>query len=143
MVKEKKLEVKSCSRCRKIYEPYLDSPVCPLCYDILNKQFKRVKLYIRQNEHAGIEEIADICAVPSKQLIRWVREERLFFSETSDVSIPCLECGESIRLGKYCEPCKRKIDRSLREVKAVYVEKNDRVIVKSKSTKRLRFGDDT
>ena len=51
--------------------------------------------------------------VTSAQIRKWIREERLAFSETSDVAINCEKCGKRILTGRYCENCKREVMNQL------------------------------
>ncbi len=140
MVKTKKMEVTSCRRCRKFFKPYSESVYCPVCQEYVNKTFRRVKTYIRENKHAGIDEISEACAISAKQIIQWVREERLFFTEGSDVRIPCTQCGNPISIGKYCDPCKRKNDKSIKDLRSALVTNENLIAMPRQSSKRLRFG---
>lgn len=47
---------------------------------------------------------------------QWIREERLEFTADSPVKIPCENCGEMIRSGKYCDKCKREMTNNLSSV---------------------------
>ena len=49
--------------------------------------------------------MAEVVGVKVSQIQRWVREERLCFSEESAVMIDCERCGAMIRSGRYCKEC--------------------------------------
>lgn len=74
-----KMKVNACIKCKGLFQTFVKADVCPICQDILNKKFRTVKVYIRDNKEAGIEEVSQSCNVDPKQILRWVREERLFF----------------------------------------------------------------
>ena len=40
--------------------------------------------------------------------LRWIREERLAFSDDAQVGLECEGCGKMIRTGRFCETCKAK-----------------------------------
>lgn len=104
------INVKACVKCRRIFQATVDTDNCPECNIILEQIYKNVRLYIRRNKLVGLHEVSEECNVSVRQLIKWVREERILFLESSGVGIPCLNCGISIRAGKYCIPCLKKIE---------------------------------
>lgn len=120
------MNVRNCRKCGKLFNHISGLPICPACKDKLEEKFQEVKKYIRENRMADIKEVAEECEVEVGQIQQWIREERLEFTADSPVKIPCENCGEMIRSGKYCEKCKREMTNSLSSVmekpKAVLVE---------------------
>lgn len=120
------MNVRNCRKCGKLFNHIAGLPICPACKDKLEEKFQAVKKYIRENRMADIKEVAEECEVEVGQIQQWIREERLEFTEDSPVKIPCENCGEMIRSGKYCEKCKREMTNNLSSVmekpKAVLVE---------------------
>ena len=120
------MNVRNCRKCGKLFNYISGMPICPACKDKLEEKFQEVKKYIRENRMADIKEVADECEVEVGQIQQWIREERLEFTADSPVKIPCENCGEMIRSGKYCEKCKREMTTNLSSViekpKAVLVE---------------------
>jgi len=110
------MNLKTCNRCGKIYETFLDINNCPKCHRLLEEQLDMVKTFMGVNVSANMEEISIALKVPSKQLLAWAREERIEFSESSGVVIPCLKCRGPIRQGKYCVICKAEIMADLESV---------------------------
>ena len=45
--------------------------------------------------------------VDVKQVKKWVREERLFFTDDSPVKINCEGCGVQIATGRFCDKCRK------------------------------------
>lgn len=120
------MNVRNCRKCGKLFNHIAGLPICPACKDKLEEKFQEVKKYIRENRMADIKEVAEECEVEIGQIQQWIREERLEFTADSPVKIPCENCGEMIRSGKYCEKCKREMTNNLSSVmekpKAVLVE---------------------
>lgn len=120
------MNVRNCRKCGKLFNHIAGLPICPACKDKLEEKFQEVKKYIRENRMADIKEVAEECEVEVGQIQQWIREERLEFTADSPVKIPCENCGEMIRSGKYCEKCKREMTNNLSSVmekpKAVLVE---------------------
>lgn len=98
-------EVRVCKSCKKIFQTMTDAQLCNECKEALEKEFKRAKLYIRNNPGAGVKDVSEALKIPPKQILQWVREDRLYFAEDLKVQIPCMLCGVMIRSGKYCLKC--------------------------------------
>lgn len=138
-----KMQVKVCESCKGLYQTNVPSDQCPICQGITNRLFGKVKSYIRSHRSADVQEVAKACHVSAKQILKWVREERLYFDDESKVALPCLQCGTLISSGKYCEACKKKMHKTL---KSVYVKSDSKErqpstdrMVAIKTSERLRF----
>jgi len=114
------VQVKACIKCKGLFETMSEREVCPRCLEYLEKQFKVVRRFVREHDLAGIEEVSETCGITIKQLLEWIREEKLSFSKESKVGVPCLACGISIPMGKYCVTCQTKLSKNLR---SAYVKK--------------------
>ena len=51
--------------------------------------------------------------VSVKQIKQWVREERLSFTEESQITLECENCGAKILTGRFCEKCKTVLHNDL------------------------------
>lgn len=130
-------KVKSCKKCKSLFETSMEQEICPVCKDRLNKVFDKVRVYIRRNIRADVQEVSEKCDVTTKQIMDWVREERLFFTEDSNVTLPCIECGEMIRIGKYCESCKKKVHKVLKS-SMISNEKSNEETISSLTGRKMR-----
>ena len=70
--------------------------ICQDCKDSMEKRFYDVKEYIRENPKCNIQEVSDAMEVSKHQIRQWVREERLQFSEDSNIALQCEKCGAKI-----------------------------------------------
>lgn len=138
-----KNKVVACSKCHRLFNTVIDTDTCPECNIILEQIYKNVKKYIRSNSLAGIAEVSLECNISTKQILKWIREERLIFAKDSEVGIPCLNCGITIRSGKYCIPCTKKVVNTLSSayIKPVEDEINDHVVTKKSKMHSRRFLD--
>lgn len=135
------MNVRNCRKCGKLFNHIVGIPICPECKEKLEKKFQEVKKYIREHNMAGIKEVAEACEIEPGQIQQWIREERLEFTEDSPVKIPCENCGEMIRSGKYCEKCKREMANNLQSV----IEKPRKIVEEPKKIQstgnKMRFLD--
>lgn len=107
------MDVRNCRNCGRMFN-YLGGPsVCPICRDSAEKDYEKVRDYIRENPHSNIQKIADDCEVSVQQINQWVREERLEFSKDSPIMLNCENCGDPIRTGRFCEKCKNNMASNL------------------------------
>ncbi len=110
------MEVRNCAECGKMFNYIGGPPLCSMCIKELEEKFQTVKEYIYDNPRASINEVAEENKVSIRQIKRWVREERLAFSEDSPTGIECKSCGKSIKTGCYCDKCKRALEQQLGNV---------------------------
>ena len=110
------MDVRTCKRCKKIFNYVTGQPVCGQCKKELEVIFKDVRTYIRRNPSASIQQVADECKVDVKQIRQWIREERLSFTSDSAVGIDCEKCGKTIKTGRFCEECKTETMNDLNSV---------------------------
>ena len=130
------MEIRTCKQCKRIFN-YLTGPsICPACKDKLEEKFIEVKEYIRDNPKEGINGVAKANDVSVNQIRRWIREERLSFSEDSGIGIDCESCGKMIRSGRLCQSCK---DKLLGKVDAMYRTDESIVAKKHREAARMRF----
>lgn len=103
------MEVENCRSCKRLFN-YISGPrICPACRDKLEDKFIQVREYVRENPNKNISDISRDMDVSMQQINNWIRQERLVFTEDSDVTIACEKCGAAIRTGRYCENCKKKV----------------------------------
>ena len=110
------MEVRNCKGCGRLFN-YVSgvsyTNLCPRCIEQLEEKFQQAKKYIEDNKGAGVKEVAEAVDVKVSQIERWIREERLCFSDESAVMIGCERCGTMIRSGRFCEACKSNMTRAL------------------------------
>lgn len=107
------MEVRNCRGCGRIFNYMGGTPLCPACIKVLEERFQVTKTFIRENPHASIQEVSEECEVSIPQIKRWIREERLAFSDESQVGLECEGCGTMIRTGRFCDNCKSRMANQL------------------------------
>ena len=132
------MEVGGSKQCKRLFN-YLSGPsICGACKDVLEEKFIHVKEYIREHPKEGINEVAEANEVTANQIRRWIREERLAFSEESGVGLDCESCGRLIKSGRLCPECKEKF---VGTVDALYGKGNSVVEKKHREAARMRYMD--
>lgn len=132
------MEVRACKQCKRLFNYLSGAPICPGCKAKLEEKFQKVKEYVRENPRDGIAEVAEANDVSTNQIRRWIREERLSFSEESGVGIDCESCGALIKSGRLCQKCK---DKLMGRVDALYGTNESIVEKKHREAARMRFLD--
>lgn len=110
------MDVRNCRNCGRLFNYIGGTPVCPTCAREIEEKFGVVKEYIRDNPRATIQQVSDDNEVSIQQINKWIREERLCFSEDSVVGVSCENCGAMIRTGRFCPVCKDKLANTLNSV---------------------------
>lgn len=132
------MEVRNCKVCGSLFNYIGGAPLCAACQRDADNKFDQVKQYIYDNPNANIHKVAEDNEVTIGQLKKWVKEERLEFTETSAAMLDCESCGTPIRTGRFCNMCKDKIQNKLG---SVYQEKKPEVKKQTKERDRMRFLD--
>ncbi len=101
-----------CKKCSKLYQSFGNAPYCPACMDELERNFELVKEYIYEHPQANAVEVSKETGVPEKDIFYFLREGRLSVNEGSGMLL-CENCGRSITTGRYCEACKKSLEREL------------------------------
>lgn len=110
------MEVRNCKECGKIFNYMEGAPLCPACVKKMNEKYEQVKEYVYDHPGVSINQVAEDNEVTVQQIKRWVREEKLAFSETSDIGIECEKCGAMIKTGRFCKTCKRVMEKSFNKM---------------------------
>lgn len=107
------MDVRNCKDCGKLFNYIGGAPLCQTCLKKLDDKFAQVKEYVYDHPGAGIQEVAEENEVTSGQIQKWIREEKLAFSDDSPIGIACESCGTTIKTGRFCKKCKDKMVNNL------------------------------
>lgn len=69
--------LKTCKRCFTIYHAHDTSDYCPKCVQAIEQAYRIVKIYVKENPNADINEVASECMISHKLLRQWVYEGKL------------------------------------------------------------------
>jgi len=106
------------ANCRICGKPIIASEnmLCSKCYKEREEKFERVKAYLRIVPGARISEIERETGVEGGMILEFLKEGRLaLLHPDPSVDLRCVECGEPITTGLYCEGCKRRMVEELKE----------------------------
>ena len=107
------MDVRNCRTCGKLFNYIGGASICPACNKALDEKFILVKDYIYKNPGVGMNEVSEAIDVSVPQIQKWIREERLAFTEGSLAGIECENCGATILTGRFCKACKDKLANNL------------------------------
>ena len=107
------MNVTNCRSCGRLFNVIDGERLCPECQKKLDERFKDAKEYLHDHPDASVEELSKEMKIPVKQIIRWIREERLVLSNPTNAEITCESCGKPICSGRFCEKCKTRIATDL------------------------------
>lgn len=131
------MEVTTCKACGKIFNYVQGDRICPQCIKKMDEKFVDVKKFVRDNPKVDINTISEEMDVSIRQIKRWIREERLCFTDDSPIGLNCESCGATIKTGRYCKACKDKMASRLQGATAVTPMSPEKR--KSSSENKMRF----
>lgn len=106
------MEMKNCKKCGRVFASMGDK-ICPECKEKEDEMFTVVKDYIYDHPHATVKEISADTEVEEETILRYLREGRIEVADDSLSLLTCEKCGKSIRTGKYCPECAKKLTNAL------------------------------
>lgn len=109
------MNVRNCRKCKRLFNYVTGQVLCNACREEMEVKFQEVKMYIKDNPHSDIRQVAEDCDIDPMQIRQWIREERLCFSDDSPIGIACERCGKTIRTGRFCEQCKAEMTNGLNQ----------------------------
>lgn len=131
------MDVRNCKSCGKLFNYIGGNPICPECAKGLEAKFDEVKQYIYDHPGAGIQEVSEKMEVSVAQIRKWLKEERLSFSESSEIALECERCGKKILTGRFCKMCK---DSMAKDLGSMYQrEEKPAQKPKQKTENKMRF----
>lgn len=136
------MDVRTCRRCKRLFNYVVGPMICPVCREEIEQEFQVVKKYIDENRNCDINEVAEACDVDPQQIRQWIREDRLQFSEDSQVGLNCEMCGTMIRSGKYCDKCRTQMTNNLNRAFGIDTSKRSEASFdpgRNKSSAKMRF----
>lgn len=135
------MEIATCKNCGTLFNYIRGVRLCPNCQKKAEEKFMEVKKYVRDNPHVDIKTLSEEMEVSIPQINRWVREERLVFSDDSPIGIPCESCGVTIKTGRLCATCKTNLSNGFRD--AAGLNQKPQTIAQPKRSRdnKMRFLD--
>lgn len=133
------MDVRNCRQCNKIFNYIGGEPICPECMKQSEDKFDEVKRYIYDHPKCGMQEVSKEMEVSLAQIRKWLKEERLEFSEDSEIALNCEKCGKRILTGRFCKGCKAEMSN---QFSSLYKKEEPKITIeKKKSDNRMRFLD--
>ncbi|NLL80524.1 MAG: hypothetical protein GX234_12220 [Clostridiales bacterium] len=83
---------------------------CEKCANLDYDDYGKVRAYIETHPNQRtMQDIEIHTGVPRKTIRQMLKEERIEIAKDSTVFIQCEICRKSIRSGRYCEECAKKV----------------------------------
>ena len=109
------MSLMNCPRCGKVYQPVMGGrELCPSCIKQEEEDYKLVFQFMTSRPSATAQEIANETGVELKEILRFVRENRLHLVK-ADQALRCESCGTPISSGKICDNCRKKLTNSMKK----------------------------
>lgn len=131
------MEVISCKSCGRLFNYVQGDRICPACTKKMDEKFVEVKKYVRDNPKVDINVLSSEMDVSIRQIKRWIREERLCFTDESPIGLNCENCGAIIKTGRVCRACKDQMTTRIQG--AVGVKKPEEQRRKDSKENKMRF----
>jgi len=98
------MDASNCPRCGRVFVR-TTKPICDTCVKEEEANFDRVRDYVKEHPNRSIKEVSEICEVPIKRILQYVRDGRIDASPGIAADVTCSKCGKPITKGRMCEKC--------------------------------------
>jgi flagellar operon protein (TIGR03826 family) len=103
----------NCPRCGRVFLQVTNGvALCPACIKKEEEDYKKVFQFFTEKPSATAQEISNETGVEIKEIFKFARENRLQLVKTES-ALKCEKCGVSIRTGKICENCRKKLNAEI------------------------------
>lgn len=106
----------NCKTCGRLFNR-LHNDNCPVCVKEEDEQFFLVRDYLKENRRAMIVEVSEATEVEISTIIKFIREGRLATIDNPNLNYPCDSCGTAITDGRFCKPCKDRLNKGFSQTK--------------------------
>lgn len=119
------MELKNCEKCGRAFA-YTGSSFCSRCGNESEEEaFKKVKNYLYDHPGASIVEVSEATEVSEKQILKFLRDNRIEIREEDNMLLDCERCGTAIRSGRFCESCTVKLQKEFSKVLKPNAKENE------------------
>ena len=80
------MEIISCKSCGRLFNYVQGDRICSACAKEMEEKFVEVKKFVRDNPKVDINVLSSEMDVSVRQIKRWIREERLCFTDESPIA---------------------------------------------------------
>ena len=108
-------DVRNCKKCGKIFNFIGGAPICAVCRQADEEDFKRIKDYLYKNQGASITQVSTELEISVEKIKRFLKDGRLEITgQDGNMILECENCGKSIKSGRLCDSCERDLATGLR-----------------------------
>ena len=126
-------DVRNCRKCGKVYNYLGGAPICPVCKELEEDDFKKVKTYLYENPGASITQVSTELDISLEKIKRFLKEGRLeIVGDDGNMVLECEKCGKSIKSGRYCGECERDLSNNLKNTAGDIKKELDKASPQSK-----------
>ncbi len=129
------MEFRNCKRCGKVYQS-ANPDFCPDCVDAGEKDFRKVRDFIKDNPKVSLEVVAEATGVDEDQILEFLRDGRLEPANLPGPVLECKRCGKPIYQGEYCVLCLNEISQNFKSTSQQQSKKKSHGEQKTKSFAR-------
>ena len=103
-------DVRNCRKCGKIFNFIGGLPICPICKQLDEDDFQRIKEYLYKNPGAGANIVSTELDISIEKIKRFLKDGRLEITgDEGNMILDCENCGKSIKSGRLCSDCERDL----------------------------------
>lgn len=133
-------DVRNCRKCGKIFNYIGGAPICPVCKQADEEDFKKVKEYLYENPGSSVTKVSTDLNISVEKIKRFLKDGRLeITSEEGNMILECENCGKGIKSGRLCDACERDLAAGFRSAASQIKSELDSISEASKKAVEMRY----
>lgn len=133
-------DVRNCRKCGKIFTYMGGSPICQVCKQSDEEDFKAVKNFLYKNPGSNISQVSAELDISVEKIKRFLKDGRLeITSEEGNMFLECESCGKAIKSGRYCDDCERNLAAGFKSTATQMKTDIDQIADSSKKAIGMRY----
>src|SRR5690606_25191780 len=88
------------------------------CLKEVDQQLLKCIEYLRENKGCTLQQLSEATGVPTRTIIRFIRDGRIATMSSPNLATPCEHCGEPAIGSNLCDPCRRKLSQDIQQMKS-------------------------
>lgn len=106
-----------CDKCKEnVYYIGLGEYKCEACGNVMLDNLGKIRKYIDENGPSLAQDVADHTGVKTEIISEFLKQGRVELPQNSKYFLKCEKCGCSLRYGRYCGTCAKKLAGGIGQV---------------------------
>lgn len=130
------LESANCPSCGVIFRINARG-ICQNCIVSVEMEISSCAQLLKKERKLTVVELSEKTGVPVQKIITFIRDNKLIIADYPNINYACDLCGNGIRKGSLCIPCKTRINTDITKLHERESNEKAKLIKENQSSYRI------